>query len=118
MAPGTATISNLEFVPAEGQFDTFMGLPRQAVLDFLMRNENKITVNFVLEGDINDPQFSLNQTFAQRVAFAMAKVLGVDLGGMVKDVGTLGQKGGEAVGQAAKDTGGWLKRLFGGKKKP
>ena len=118
MAPGTATISNLEFVPAEGQFDTFMGLPRQAVLAFLMRNENKITVNFVLEGDINDPQFSLNQTFAQRVAFAMAKVLGVDLGGMVKDVGTLGQKGGEAVGQAAKDTGGWLKRLFGGKKKP
>ncbi len=118
MAPGTATISDLEFVPAEGEFDTFMGLPRQAVLAFLLRNENKITVDFVLEGDINDPQFSLNQTFAQRVAFAMAKVLGVDLGGMVKDVGTLGQKGGEAVGQAAKDTGGWLKRLFGGKKKP
>ncbi len=72
---------------------------------------------FVLEGNINDPQFSLNQTFAQRLAFSMAKVVGVDVGGMVKDVGTLGLKGGEAVGQAAKGTGGWLKRLFGGKDK-
>ena len=116
-APGKATISDLEFVPAEGGFDTFMGLPRQAVLAFLMRNENKITVDFVLEGDINNPQFSLNQAFTTRLAFAMAKVLGVDFGGMVKDVGTLGQKGGEAVGQAAKSTGGWLQRLFGGKKK-
>ena len=82
-----------------------------------MRNENKITVDFILEGDINNPQFSLNQALTTRLAFAMAKVLGVNLGGMVKDVGTLGQKGGEAVGQAAKGTGGWLQRLFGGKKK-
>jgi hypothetical protein len=117
-APGKATISDLEFVPAEGGFDTFMGLPRQAVMEFLMRNGNKITVDFALEGDINNPQFSLNQTLTARLAFAMAKALGVNLGGMVKDVGTLGQKGGEAVGQAAKGTGGWLQRLFGGKKKP
>jgi len=117
-APGKATISDLEFVPAEGGFDTFMGLPRQAVLAFLMRNDNKITVDFVLEGDINNPQFSLNQGLTTRLALAMAKTLGVNIGGMVEDVGTLGQKGGEAVGQAAKSTGGWLKRLFRGKKKP
>jgi len=117
-APGKATISDLEFVPAEGGFDTFMGLPRQAVVAFLLRNENKITVDFVLEGDINNPQFSINQAFTSRLAFAMAKVLGLDFSGIVQGVGTLGQKGGEAVGQAAKNTGGWLQRLFGGKKKP
>ncbi|HUS84019.1 MAG TPA: DUF748 domain-containing protein, partial [Anaerolineales bacterium] len=117
-APGKATISDLEFVPAEGGFDTFMGLPRRAVLAFLTSNDNKITVDFVLEGDINNPQFSLNQGLTTQLAFAMAKALGVNLGGMVEDVGTLGQKGGEAVGQAAKSTGGWLQRLFGGKKKP
>ena len=116
-APGKATISDLEFAPAESGLDTFMGLPRRAVLAYLMRNENKITVDFVLDGDINNPQFSLNQTFTERLAFGMAKVLGVDLVGMVKGVGTLGQKGGEAVGQAGKGTGGWLWRLFGGKKK-
>ncbi len=117
-APGKATISDLEFVPAEGGFGTFMGLPRQAVLAFLMRNENKITVDFVLDGDIDDPQFSIEQAFTTRLALAMANVLGLNFPGMVKDVGTLGQKGGEAVGQAAKSTGGWLHRLFGGKKKP
>jgi hypothetical protein len=117
-APGKATISDMELVPAEGGFDTFMGLPRQAVLAFLMRNGNKITMDFVLEGDVNDPQFSLNQTFTTRLAMAMANVLGLNFPGMAKDVGSLGQKGGEAVGQAAKSTGGWLKRLFGGKKKP
>jgi hypothetical protein len=116
-ASGIATISDMELVPAEGGFDTFMGLPRQAVLAFLMRNGNKITMDFVLEGDINDPRFSLNQTFTTRLAMAMANVLGLNFPGMVKDVGSLGQKGGEAVGQAAKSTGGWLHRLFGGKKK-
>lgn len=116
-APGKATISDLEFVPAEGGSDTFIGLPRRAVLAFLMSNDNKITVDFLLEGDINNPQFSLNETLASRLAFAMAKALGVNIGGMVQDVGTLGQKGGEVVGQAAKSTGGWLQRLLGGKKK-
>jgi len=116
-APGKATISDLEFVPSEGTFGTFMGLPRQAVLAFLMRSGNKITVDFVIDGDINNPQFSLNQALAARLAFSMAKALGVNLGGMVKGVGTLGQKGGEAVGQAAKGAGSLLQRLIGGKKK-
>jgi hypothetical protein len=115
-APGKATISDLELAPA-GAVGTFMGLPRQAMLAFLTRNGNKITVNFVLEGDINNPQFSINQAFTTRLALAMADVLGLNVGGMVKDVGTLGQAGGQAVGQAAKSTGGWLHRLFGGKKK-
>jgi hypothetical protein len=115
-APGKATISDLELVPAEGGFDTFMGLPREAVLAFLMRNGNKITVDFILEGNINNPQFSVTQSLTTHLAFAMAKTLGVNIGGMAKDVGTLGQKGGEAAGQAAKSTGGWLHRLFGGKK--
>jgi hypothetical protein len=116
-SPGKATISDLEFVPAEGGFDTFMGLPRRAVLAFLMRNGNKITVGFVIEGDINNPQFSFNEVLTTRLALAMAKAVGVNVGGMVKDVGTLGEKGGEGVGQAAKGAGGWLHRLFEGEKK-
>ncbi len=117
-ALGKAKISELELVPAESAIGTFMGLSRQAMLAYLMRNDGTITVDFMLEGDINDPQFSLNQAFTTRLAFAMANILGLDFPGMAKDVGDLGQAGGEAVGQAAKSTGGWLYRLFGGKKKP
>jgi hypothetical protein len=116
-APGKAAISDMELVQDEGGFDTFMGLPRRAVLAFLLRNDNNITVDFILEGDIDNPRFSLHQAFTTRLAMAMANVLGLNFPGMAKDVGTLGQKGGGAVGQAAKSTGGWLQRLFGGKKK-
>ncbi len=116
-APGKATISDMELAPAEGGFDTFMGLPRRAVLAFLLRNDSKITVSFVLEGDVDDPRFSIDQAFTTRLAMGIANVLGLNFPGMVKDVGTLGQIGGEAVGQAAKSTGGWVHRLFGGKKK-
>jgi hypothetical protein len=116
-APGKMTISDMELIPAEGALGTFMGLPRRAMMAFLMKNENRITVDFLLEGDINDPQFSLTGALTTRLAFGMARVLGVNLGGMAKEVATLGQKGGEATGQAAKGTGGWLWRLFRGKKK-
>jgi len=116
-APGKITISDLELAPTKGALDTFMGLPRRTVMAFLMKNQSRITVDFVLEGDINNPQFSLNEALSTRVAFAMARVLGIDLGGMAKDVATLGLKGGEATGQAAKGAGSWLRHLLGGKKK-
>lgn len=116
-APGKVTISNLELASAEGKLATFMGLPRDAVMAFLTRNGNKITVEFLLEGDVNNPKFSLNQTFAENLAFSMAKAVGVNLGSMVKGVGGLGQKGGEAAGQAAKGAAGALQQLIGGKKK-
>jgi hypothetical protein len=116
-APGKATISDLELAPAKGGLGTFMGVPRDAVVAFLKTKDNKITVNFVLEGDINNPQFSLNETLSTRLASSMAETLGVSLGGVVKGAGTLGQKGMEAVTGATKGVGGALEGLFGGGKK-
>ncbi len=117
-APGKVTISDLELAPARGAFGTFMGVPRDAVVSFLKNKENKISVNFVLEGDINNPQFSLNEAFSTRLASAMAESLGVSIRGLAQGVGSLGQKGAEAVGGAAKGLGGTIQQLFGGQKKP
>ena len=117
-APGKVTISDLELAPAKGAFGTFMGVPRDAVVAFLKHEGNKITVNFVLAGDINNPQFSLNEALSTRVAFSLAETLGVSLGGVAKEVGTLGGQGLAAAGQAVKGAGGALQRLFGGSKKP
>ena len=115
-APGTVTLSDLELAPAKG-FGTFMGVPRDAVVAFLKNKEHKITVTFLLEGDVNNPQFSLNEALSTRLAFSMAEALGVSLGGVAKGVGTLGQKGVEALTGAAKGVGGTLQGLFGGQKK-
>ena len=65
-------------------------------------------------GDINNPQFSLNEALSTRLASSMAETLGVSLGGVAKGLGGLGQKGAEAAGEAAK---GAVEQLFGGRKK-
>ena len=116
-APGKLTISGLELVQGKGAFDTFMGLPRDFVVASLKNEENKIAVNFVLEGDVNNPQFSLNETFTTRLASSMAESLGVSLGGVAKGAEGLGQTGLEAAGKAAKAGGSAVQRLFEGQKK-
>jgi hypothetical protein len=117
MAPGKLTISGLELAPAKSAFGTFMGVPREAVVASLKNGDNKIAVNFVLEGDVNNPQFSLNETLTTRLASSMAESLGVSLGGVATGVGALGQRGVEAAGKAGRGLGSAVQRLFGGQKK-
>jgi uncharacterized protein involved in outer membrane biogenesis len=116
-APGKVVISDLEFAPARGVLDTFMGVPRAAVVNFLKNRENKIAINFILEGDINNPRFALNEAFATRLATGLAENLGVSIRGVAEGVGSLGQKGLEAAGEAAKGVGSALQQLLGGQKK-
>lgn len=97
-APGTMTLSHLE-LSSPG---TFMGMPRRAVLAALKNHNDQITVKFALEGNLNDPKFSLNESFAKRLGTSIAEGLGVSIEGLAK-----------GVGQAAQGVGGTLKRLFG-----
>jgi hypothetical protein len=113
-APGTLTISGLELTPGKNVLDTFMGVPRGAAVSSLKNKDDTITVRFALDGDIDDPHFSLNEALGTRVASGMAETLGVSLGGVAKGVGGLGQQGVEAVGEAAK---GAVEQFFGGRKK-
>lgn len=115
-APGKVALSDLELAPGRGPFDTFMGMPRAAVINFLKNKNNKIEVKFILEGDINNPQFALNEAFATRIASSMAESMGVSIRGVAEGIGTLGPKGGQAVGEAAKGVGGALGEFLGRKK--
>ncbi len=117
MAPGKLTISGLELAPAKSAFGTFMGVPREAVVASLKNKDDKIAMHFVLEGDVNNPQFSLNETLTTRLASSMAESLGVSLGGVATGVGALGQSAVEAAGKGAKGAGSAVQRLFGGQKK-
>jgi len=116
-APGKVSIANLEFAPGKGGLDTFMGMPRGAVLAFLKDKNDKITVNFALEGDINNPQFSLNEVFSTRLAASMAESLGVSIRGVAEGAGSLGRKGADALGETVKGLGDSVQKLFGGAKK-
>lgn len=101
-APGTLTLTGLELATGEGGFATFMGVPRQAVVAALKNRKDQITVSFTLDGNLNDPQFSLNESFARRVGTSVAESLGISFEGIAR-----------GVGGAAQGLGGMVKKLFG-----
>jgi Domain of Unknown Function (DUF748) len=112
---GKVVLKNLKFAPSTGFFDTFMGLPRNAVINFLKDNNNAIDVAFALKGDTSNPNFSLNENLSTRIATGMAGQLGVNIRDLAEGVGTLGRKGMEGAGGVVNGLGSAVKRLFGGK---
>jgi hypothetical protein len=115
-APGKITLKDLQ-LESEAGAGTFMGISHRAVLAGLADKGGEITADFVIEGDIDKPEFSLNEALSTRLAYSIAKTLGVDIGGFVEGAGALGQRGAEGAGEAAKGLGGAVRDLFGGKPK-
>lgn len=101
-APGSVTISGLELSPGGSGLGTFMGVPRQAVVAALKNRKGRITIDFTLEGNLDDPSFSVNENLALRVAAAVAETLGISIEGVAR-----------GIGGAAEGLGGVMKKLFG-----
>jgi len=86
-APGTMVIRNLELSPSGGTGATFLGVPRSMVLSFLKNNNNEISLDFVLEGDLNNPRFNIRENLATRLSVGLARKLGVSILGIGEAVG-------------------------------
>ncbi|HET8916416.1 MAG TPA: DUF748 domain-containing protein [Candidatus Binatia bacterium] len=114
---GKIIIRDLEFAQSRGYLETFMGIPRSALINFLKNNENAIDVDFVLTGDTSNPSFSINEAIATRVAMGMAAELGVSIRGLAEDFGTLGRRSVEGAAGVAEGVGSVVRRLFGGSRK-
>jgi uncharacterized protein DUF748 len=110
---GNVILQDLEFAPARGYFETFMGLPRNTVISFLKDNNNAIDIDFTLKGNTRNPNFSLNESLSTRIATAMAGQLGVSIRNVAEGLGTLGRKGMEGAGSVVEGVGATVKRLFG-----
>lgn len=96
-APGTLTISGLELQSASGA-GRFMGMPRDAVIALMQKRDGTIPIRFVLDGDINDPKFSLNEKLATRIGSSMASSLGLSIEGLAKGVGSVGSGTAKGIG--------------------
>ena len=114
---GKIIIRDLEFAPSRGYLETFMGIPRSALINFLKNNENAIDVDFVLTGDTSNPSFSINEAIATRVAMGMAAELGVSIRSLAEDFGTLGRRSVEGAAGVAEGVGSVVRGLFGGSRK-
>ena len=111
---GKLTLRDLTFAPSADLFDTFMGLPRNAVISFLKDHNDAIDVDFILTGNTNNPNFSLNENLSTRIATAMAGQLGISITNVAEGLGSLGRKGIEGAGSVVEGVGSAVKQLFGG----
>jgi uncharacterized protein involved in outer membrane biogenesis len=114
---GKIIIRDLEFAPARGYFETFMGIPRSALISFLKNHENAIDIDFILAGDTSHPRFSINEAIATRVAMGMAAQLGVSIRGLAEDFGVLGRRSVEGAAGVAEGVGSVIRGLFDGTNK-
>jgi hypothetical protein len=87
-APGKLTLTDLELAGGDGVFAGLAGVPRQAVLA-AMRRDGRIDIAFTLDGRLDDPNFSINDSLLKRVGSGLAESLGVSLGGVVEGVGNV-----------------------------
>ncbi len=106
-APGTMTISDLQLASSGGLGGTFMGVPRSMVLSFLKNNNDEISLDFVLEGDLNNPRFNLRENFATRLSVGLANKLGFSIVGAGSAIAGGGSK---VIEETTKTIKGFFKR--------
>ena len=114
---GKIIIRDLEFAPARGYLETFMGVPRSALIHFLKNNDNAIDVDFVLTGETSNPSFSINEAITTRVALGMAAELGVSIRSLAEDFGNLGRRGVEGAAGVAEGVSSVIRSILGGASK-
>ncbi len=109
-APGKAVLRGLEFEAGPGLGNKFMGVPATLVVAFLKKGSDEIPVDFVIDGDLDNPRFNLADTFVNNLALGMAEKVGLsvkDIGGSIFGLGAEGaKKVGEGIGEG-------LKKIFG-----
>ena len=110
-APGRLVLKGLELRSSEKAASTFMGMPRDAVVNLIRERDGRIDVPFTLDGNLNDPRFSLDSAFKTRLAIATAGALGVSITGLISELGGVRAKAsGREKADAVLES---LKRLLG-----
>ena len=96
-APGSLTLADLELDSSSG---SFIGLPRSAAIGMMKDKKGRLSVKFVLEGDINDPKFSLNEQMATRLGSSLANTLGISIESLAKGVSGVGSGSAKGIGES------------------
>jgi hypothetical protein len=101
-APGTLTVHNLQLADSGNPLDTFMSIPTKAAVAALKAHNGDITLHFVLDGNLHDPKFSVQEGLMKRIGAGFANALGVSAEGVAK-----------GAGETVKGLGNALKNLLG-----
>jgi len=108
-APGRAVLKNLEFQSSGTVKDSFLGIPRSAVMDLLKNQTNEITIDFILEGDIRDLKFNLRESFLQKFTLGLAEKLGLSVSSIGESIVV---KSAKQVEKGVKGIGEGIQKIF------
>jgi hypothetical protein len=101
-APGMLTLHHLRLQESDNPLDTFLSIPTRAAVAALKNHGDEITLHFVLDGNLRDPKFKLNESLMTELRANFAKALGVSAEGVAK-----------GAGETVKGLGNALKNLLG-----
>ncbi len=111
-APGRLVLRDLAFAAGSNARSRVLGVPRDLLLAGMRARGGQIALDFSLDGSIDDPSFSLNEAASTRLAVALAKELGVSVGGLVEGTIGIGREGVHGAGEAAQGIGSALKKML------
>lgn len=83
-ASGTLTVIALKLKPSDNPVGAIAALPRDVVIGALENEQHEISVPFKLEGDLDDPTFSLTGEGTLQTAVAVMKAFGASFEGLVR----------------------------------
>ncbi|NIE67374.1 DUF748 domain-containing protein [Burkholderia sp. Ax-1719] len=106
-APGVVTLHQLQLAESSDPLDSFLSIPTRAAIAALKSHKGDITLHFVLDGDLHDPKFRLNDNLMTELRAGFAKALGVSAQGVA-----------QGAGQTAKGIADALRNLFGASPQP
>jgi len=86
-APGMVTLHNLQLSESGDAVDTFLSIPTRAAVAALKAHKGEITLHFVLDGNLRDPTFKLNENLMTELRAGFAQALGVSAEGVAKGAG-------------------------------
>ena len=95
-APASLVLKGGELSSLSG---TFMNLPRSAIAKLMKNRKGMMTLKFILEGDVDNPHFSLNEVLATRINASLADSLDLRLDGLVRDDSDAGDRAAKPAGR-------------------
>ncbi len=78
-APTHAVIRNLRLASGGRSSDVFLGVPRTLIIKLLETSKNELPLDFIVEGNLDNPRFSLQESFVRRFTVSLGRKLGVSV---------------------------------------
>jgi hypothetical protein len=86
---GKLLLSDFKVKTGEGAFSSLANIPRRAAIAALADQNDRIELDFRIEGSLDDPNFALDEGLGLRTATALLKGLGMGLEGLLRAFLTL-----------------------------